>query len=128
MKETYTPQYSETCRLLQQDAEDNRKLADDLFNAFLKRTERLKRREERKCSLSSQDWVEEEEILCDELSRLYRQLKTTRQANAALADAIRREEETWIAEEEARLEADEAEQLDQALWDMLVDGAVYGNA
>ncbi len=128
MKETYTPQYSEICRLYKQDADDNRKLADDLFNAFLKRAERLKQKEECKGSLFSEDWLEEEQILTDELSRLFKQRKTVRDANAALADATTQEEKAWISSEQARREAEEAEQLDQALWDMLVDSDVYGNA
>jgi hypothetical protein len=128
MNETCTPQYSGICRLLQQYADNNRKLVDGLFETFLKRAKRLKQRRERSGLLLSEDWLEEEEILCDELVRLNRQRAAMRQANAALADAIKREEEEWLAKEEARLEAEAAKREEQELSALLADDSVYGNA
>jgi hypothetical protein len=128
MKENYSPYVSEICRLLQQDADDSRKLADELFETFLKRAKRLKQRREHSGQLLSEDWLEEEEFLCDELVRLNQQRITVREANAALADAITREGEARIAEEEARREAEE-EKLEEEIWsDMLASDFVYGNA
>jgi hypothetical protein len=128
MKEDYSPYHSEICRLLQQDADDSRKLADELFETFLKRAKRLKQRREHSGQLLSEDWLEEEEFLCDELVRLNRQRRTVREAKAALADAITREGETRIAEEKAKREAEEEQLDEQKRLNILASDYVYGNA